>query len=170
MKEKKYLNSYAVGILLGIVLLSSFLIIGGGLGASSTIQRAAVAIVKIVSPAHVDGNEYFAKYGEGNLNPLAYYLTFMSIGSLIGAFISGLINGRVRVETNRGPGISDKTRWLFAFIGGFLFIYGARLAQGCASGMILSGAPTLSVGAWVGAMGFFGGGFLVSYFVRKLWI
>ncbi|HIE24651.1 MAG TPA: hypothetical protein EYP74_01485, partial [Anaerolineales bacterium] len=60
-------------------------------------------------------------------------------------------------------------RWFFAFIGGFLFTYGARLARGCTSGQALSGGATLSAGSWAVMMAIFGGAYLFAYTFRKLW-
>ena len=47
--------------------------------------------------------------------------------------------------------------------------YGARLARGCTSGQGLSGSAVLSAGSWV-FLGFvFAGGYLVAWFLRRLW-
>ncbi|HUS84288.1 MAG TPA: YeeE/YedE thiosulfate transporter family protein, partial [Anaerolineales bacterium] len=87
-----------------------------------------------------------------------------------GGFVSGWINGRVQVETGKGPRISKRTRWLTAFIGGAIMGYGARFARGCTSGQALSGGATLSAGSWVLMFAIFGGGYALAYFVRKLWL
>ena len=47
--------------------------------------------------------------------------------------------GRLRLVTTKGPNISNRTRWVMAFLGGVIFLYGARLARGCTSGQALSG-------------------------------
>ena len=49
-------------------------------------------------------------------------------------------NGRLGLITTKGPNISNRTRWLMSFIGGVIFLYGARLARGCTSGQALSGS------------------------------
>jgi len=56
-----------------------------------------------------------------------------------------------------------------AVLGGIITGFGARLARGCTSGQGLSGAVTLSVGSWAFLMAFFAGGYLLAYFVRRLW-
>jgi uncharacterized membrane protein YedE/YeeE len=91
------------------------------------------------------------------------------IGTVIGGFLTGWWNGRLKIETVHGPRISPRTRWLMAFVGGALMGFGARLARGCTSGQALSGGATLSVGSWAFMFAVFAGGYAVAYFVRKLW-
>jgi uncharacterized membrane protein YedE/YeeE len=79
------------------------------------------------------------------------------------------MNGRVKVETTKGPNVTNRTRWTFAFVGGSIMGFGARLARGCTSGQALSGGATLSAGSWVLMFAIFGGGYATAYFVRKLW-
>ena len=112
---------------------------------------------------------YLVKLAGGNKNPLDSYLVYMVIGTLIGGFLSGWRNGRLKVETVRGPQITPRTRWFMAFLGGAIMGYGARFARGCTSGQALSGGSVLSVGSWAFMFAIFGGGYAVAYFVRKLW-
>ena len=76
---------------------------------------------------------------------------------------------RVKVETNKGPKISNKTRWMMAFLGGMLMGYGARLARGCTSGQALSGGAVLSVGSWAFMFAVFAGAYALAYFLRRYW-
>lgn len=170
MKSKKYLSPYLAGVGLGLVLLASFFISGHGLGASGTITRAIVAVEKAAAPEHVNQNPYLAKYGGGDMNPLKDWYIFEILGVLVGGLVSGVLAGRVKKETNHGPRISPKQRWMFAVIGGALFGFGARLARGCTSGVALSGGASLSLGAWVTMMAIFIGAYGLAYFFRKLWI
>jgi uncharacterized membrane protein YedE/YeeE len=91
------------------------------------------------------------------------------LGALAGGFIAGWRNGRVKVETNKGPNISVRTRWVMAFLGGAIMGYGARFARGCTSGQALSGGAVLSVGSWAFMFSVFAGAYALAYFVRKLW-
>lgn len=170
MKEKKYLSPYLAGVGLGLVLLVSFFISGHGLGASGAVTRTIVAVEKVVAPEHVNNNKYLAKYGGGETNPLNDWYIFEVIGLLAGALVSGVLAGRMKKETNHGPRISKKQRWMFAVIGGALFGFGARMARGCTSGVALSGGAALSLGAWITMMAIFIGAYALAYFFRKLWI
>jgi hypothetical protein len=106
----------------------------------------------------------------GNLNPLDDWIIPMIFGTLVGGFVSGWKNGRLQVETNKGPHISTRTRWLMAFVGGSIMGYGARMARGCTSGQALSGGAVLSVGSWAFMFAVFAGAYALAYFVRKLWL
>ncbi len=168
-EEKAYWNSYLGGALLGAVLFTSYFLTGQGLGASGGLSRYVSYIVDLIAPDHVNRVPYLISTAGGPLNALDNWIVLVTTGVLIGGFVSGLINGRVKFETNRGPNISDRTRWFFAFTGGLLFTYGARLARGCTSGQALSGGATLSAGSCVTMFAIFGGAYALAYFVRKLW-
>lgn len=166
----KYSSPYLAGVGLGLVLLVSFLLMGHGLGASGALMRGVIAIEKAVAPTHVNSNAYLAKYGAGEKRPLDNWIVFEIIGVFVGAMLSGALAGRLKKESNHGPRITSKQRYIFATMGGVFFGFGARLARGCTSGMALSGGATLSVGAWITMFAIFGGAYATAYFVRKLWI
>ncbi|RME03717.1 MAG: hypothetical protein D6805_05475 [Planctomycetota bacterium] len=167
---KGYMNPYLAGVGLGVVLLASFVIAGRGLGASGAMMRCVVSLQKVVSQEHVDRNPYLAKYGGGERNPLENWLVFELLGVLVGGFLSGVIAGRFKRETNHGPRFTKAKRWLFAFLGGGLFGFGARLARGCTSGQALTGGATMVVGSWITMLAIFAGGYMMAYFFRKQWI
>lgn len=167
--ERAYINPYLGGILLGIVLFFAFLITGSGLGASGGINRLIVFAEDQVFPEHVDRTAYLLSMAGGDRNPLDSWIVFLTLGTAIGGFSSGWFNGRLKLETNRGPQIPIKGRWVAAFLGGSLMGFGARMARGCTSGQALSGGAALSVGSWAFMLAVFGGGYALAYFVRKLW-
>lgn len=167
--EKPYVHPYLGGALLGLLLFLAFFITGNGLGASGGLNRIIVFFEDIIAPEHVDRVSYLLKMAGGDLNPLDDWIIPVVFGALIGGFVSGIIHGRVKVETNKGPRISVKTRWLFAFIGGGIMGYGARMARGCTSGQALSGGAVLSAGSWALMMCIFAGAYGLAYFVRRLW-
>ncbi len=169
-KPANYSSGYIAGLGVGLALFASYLFLGTGLGASGTTNRIIVAIQKFFSPEHVNNNPFLARYGAGDLNPLADWVVFLVIGVAIGAFVSGFLANRVKLETNRGPNITDRQRWIYAIIGGILFGFGAKLARGCASGLIMTGGATMSVGAWATMLVWMGTSFLVAQFIRKLWL
>lgn len=166
---KPYVNPYLAGILLGIVLFMAFFITGSGLGASGGMNRLLVVIEDFIAPGHVDRTPYLLAMAGGDKNPLDSWVVWVTVGTLIGGFVSGFRNGRLKVETNRGPRISVKIRWMMAFIGGAFMGYGARFARGCTSGQALSGGAVLSVGSWAFMFAVFAGAYALAYFVRRLW-
>ena len=167
--EKPYVHPYFGGAVLGVILFLALLLTGNGLGSSGATSRIDAAIVDAVAPSHVDNNPYLLKMAGGDKNPLDDWIVPVFFGALLGGFASGLINGRIKLETTKGPNISDRKRWLFAFLGGVIFLYGARLARGCTSGQALTGGATLSAGSWVVMFAIFAGAYGMAYFVRKLW-
>jgi len=167
--KARYWNPYLGGVLLGLVLFLSFFVTSHGLGASGGVNRVAVAVEDLIVPEHVDKTPYLAKLAGGDRDPLQHWIVWEVAGILLGGFISGLLRGRVRVQTYHGPQISPGTRWAFAFMGGLLMGYGARLARGCTSGQALSGGAVLSVGSWAFMLAVFAGGYGLAWFVKRLW-
>jgi hypothetical protein len=170
MKPQKYMNPYLAGIILGLVLLVTYMLVGRGLGATSLEMRTVVAIEKLISQAHVDATPYLAKYGKTGKNPFNNWITFEVFGVMLGAFASAYFARRLKKETNHGPRITSRQRWIFAFIGGGLFGFGARMARGCTSGVALSGGATMVLGSWITMLAIFAGAFMLAYFMRKQWI
>jgi uncharacterized protein len=167
--EQGYANPYLAGAVLGVVLFLAFLVTGNGLGSSGATSRLGAAAVDIVAPAHVDNTPYLLKLAGGDRNPLDDWIVPVFFGALLGGFVSGARHGRLKLSTTRGPNISDRTRWVMAFLGGVIFLYGARMARGCTSGQALSGGATLAAGSWVIMLCIFGSAYALAYFVRRLW-
>src|SRR5512136_1237386 len=156
---KPYVHPYLGGMLLGIVLFLAFLLTRNGLGASRGLNRLVAAVEDLSVPGHIDRTPYLLKMAGGSLNPLDDWSVPVVIGLFFGGMVSGLLNGRTKVEINKGPHISNRTRLITAFIGGVLFAYGARMARGCTSGQALSGGATLSAGSWALMMCIFAGAY-----------
>lgn len=166
---RPYLNPYLAGALLGVVLFASFFLTGNGLGASGGLSRIAVFVEDQVVPEHVDRTPYLLKLAGGDLNPLDHWIIFLTLGTMAGGLASGLLHGRARLQTGKGPNVSNRQRWILAFIGGAFMGYGARFARGCTSGQALSGGAVLSAGSWAFMMAVFGGAYLLAYSLRKVW-
>ena len=168
--EKPYIHPFLGGALLGIVMFLAFLITRNGLGASGGMNRYVAVVQDAIMPGHIDRTPYLLKLAGGEKNPLDDWSVPVLTGALIGGFASGLLNGRVRPEINKGPRVSNRTRLIMAFTGGAIMAYGARMARGCTSGQALSGGATLSAGSWALMMCIFGGAYALAYFVRKAWL
>jgi uncharacterized membrane protein YedE/YeeE len=164
------MNPYLAGVLLGLVLLAAMFFSGRGLGASGGIKYAVVAAVEKIDRQHALESPYYSQYFENGENPLKSWLAFEVLGMFLGGFISGAISGRLKFRIEKSPGISNRKRLLFAFLGGVFFVYGAQLARGCTSGAALSGMAVLSVAGFVTMMSIFGSAYLFAWFFKKLWI
>ena len=168
-RAKPYINPYLGGTLLGVVLFLAFFITGSGLGASGGLNRMIVYVQNLFVPEHIDQVPYLLKMAGGATNPLDNWIVYLTLGTILGGLLSGLAGRRVKVETNKGPRIGNKTRWMMALLGGILMGYGARLARGCTSGQALSGGAVLSVGSWAFMFAVFAGAYALAYFLRRFW-
>jgi uncharacterized protein len=168
--QKPYSNPYAAGFGLGLVLLAAFVIMGRGLGASGAFSSLVASAVHTVAPRHTAANEFYAEYiGDGTKNPLTDWLVFEVIGVFAGGLLSAALAGRIVKSIERGPSTTNRSRLLFAFIGGALMGIGAKLARGCTSGQALTGGALLGVGSWAFMMCVFAGAYAAAWFVRRQW-
>jgi len=160
------MNPYLAGVILGLTLLASFLILGAGLGASSGIARIAAYLESGLAPSHVSSSEYFGAWGK---EPLNYYLVFMFLGVFVGGLFSAVMARRLKFQVERGQKASRKFRLVLALAGGVLAGFASRLAQGCTSGQALSGSAILLSGSLVFFLCVFAGGYAAAWFVRRQW-
>jgi uncharacterized membrane protein YedE/YeeE len=164
--QKTYGNPYLAGLLLGIALLASFLILGAGLGASGGLARVSAFVEGLIAPGHVAGSEYFGRWGD---TPLSYYLVFMLLGVFLGGLFSAMLNRRVEFGIEKGEKSSSRLRLIFALSGGILVGFASRLAAGCTSGQALSGGALLLTGSLLFLVCIFAGGYAAAHFVRRQW-
>lgn len=107
-------------------------------------------------------NKSGGKYAKNAANPLNYSFIFV-IAMAAGAFLSAMLGGdRPRGLQHQMPevwaanfGTSSAKRYLWAFISGFLVLYGARLAGGCTSGHMMSGMMQTSISGYLFTAGLF---------------
>ena len=166
---RPFINPYLGGIILGLVLFAAFYFTGNGLGASGGLNRAIIWLVDLIAPQHVDRVSYLVHYAGGDKDALDHWIVLMTAGIFLGGLLSGWYGRRLKFETIKGPHITVRQRWLFAYLGGIISGFGARMARGCTSGQGLSGGATLSVGSWGFLLAFFAAGYIFAYFVRRLW-
>jgi hypothetical protein len=163
-----YWNPYVIGVSIGILIVLSFVITGRGLGAIGAFSSLVAAIIKGIAPEHTVTNPVFSEYLTGG-HPLKDWVVFEIAGVCIGGLISGLLSGRFRFEVIKGPRITSVNRLILAFAGGILMAFAAKITRGCTSGLALSGGAVLSLGAWLFMFSVFIGGYLISFFIRKVW-
>lgn len=127
--RKREWSPYVAGALVG--LLSWFAILTvKPLGASTTFARTAAMIEKIFSPGHLPQLPYFVKYG-----PKIDWQWMLVLGILIGALVSSRLSGQFQMKFvppmwAERFGTGKSKRWIVAFIGGILLMFGARMAGG----------------------------------------
>lgn len=166
MKPDNYMNPYLAGIFLGLVLLTSFLILGAGLGASGGLARLAASLEAAVAPQHTQASAYFGPWGP---DYLSYYLVFMLLGTFLGGLISAIAAQRLHLMVERGRACGLTNRAIFALVGGLLAGFASRLAQGCTSGQALTGGAMLLSGSLVFLVSLFASGYSVARLFRGQW-
>ena len=136
-KNKKWIFSGIALAILNLIVFSSS-VTNRPIGASTTYPYLGDLISGITN------NDYFNKIK----TPGNWELIFLT-----GAFIAGLVISLIKkgfkpvlIHENwkKYKGISDIKRIIWAFVGGFILIFGARMAGGCTSGHILSGGMQLA--------------------------
>ncbi|MEW5916392.1 MAG: YeeE/YedE thiosulfate transporter family protein [Gemmatimonadota bacterium] len=154
-----------LGIIFGLVSAVSILL-WGPIGVSGTYPRFVGWVLDFFSPAYVAANPYLVKMGSV-LKPE----TFLVIGLLIGGFLASRIGGggakAPACEMVHARETSTGRRYFDAFLGGFLILFGARLAGGCTSGHIISGITQLSISSMIFAAGTFASGIVTAMMIRS---
>lgn len=169
--SKSYLNPYFGGVLLGIVVILTFYITGRGLGASGAAKSTVVTTLDVVAPGYAKHSPYVSKFLSNDTSPMNNWLVFEVIGVFAGAFLSGILYGRLKPKVEHSPKITSRKRLVVALLGGIFFGFGSQVARGCTSGAALSGMAVLSLGGFITMLGIFGSAYLFSWlFTKKLWI
>ena len=106
-------------------------------------------IAGTVAPDHVAQNAYFSKF-----RPVVDWEWILVVGLALGAYVSSRLSGDKPAERVDGLwrarfGPSRRKRYLVAFLGGVILMFGARLAGGCTSGHGISGSLQLALSGWV---------------------
>ena len=168
-RQETFWNPYLAGIALGLVLLTTFLVMGKGLGASGAANRIGVFIAEGVAPGHVANNPNLAATKGGRASVLDDWLVFEVLGVFLGGALGAITAGRFGAKVIRNAQTTIAMRLAFAFGGGVLMGLAARAARGCTSGQALSGGAVLSVDAWMFMLSVFAGGYAFAWFVRRQW-
>ncbi|MEP7325022.1 MAG: YeeE/YedE thiosulfate transporter family protein [Gemmatimonadota bacterium] len=164
-----YMNPYLAGVGVGLVLLTAFVTMGHGVGASGAVVSIVGAGVQAVAPAHAAGSEFFQPYlGATPVRTLDTWLVLELAGIFLGGFASAWLAGRVKPGIT-GRRIGASPRLLNAVAGGTIMGFATRLARGCTSGQGLTGGALLNVGSWAFMLALFAGAYLVAHLVRRQW-
>ena len=154
-----------LGVLFGFLSAVSIALFGP-IGVSGTYSRFIGAVARRIVPAFAADHPYIVKMG-GLVTPE----TMLVLGLFIGAFLACRIGARTADST---PPLSivhrhettPARRYADAFIGGFLILFGARLAGGCTSGHIISGMTQLAVSSTIFAAAVFASGIGVAHLLK----
>lgn len=164
-------SPYVVGICIGVLSWFSFASVNQPLGITGPFEHTVAMIVQAVSPSTASGAAYFqdAQKVEKLIIDWEWMLV---IGVFVGGYLSSTLSGdrAIKVvpsvwEERFGP--NRTKRYMAAFIGGAVMMFGARIAQGCTSGHAISGALQFALSSWIFIPVFFVVAMLVAMLVYK---
>ena len=165
-KQSPYMNPLLAGILLGMVLLATFVSTGHGLGATGFTTRLTAWVGMYIAPVATNANDYLGGMIE-DAKPLNAWITWQVIGVAIGALLSALFAKRIHIQLDGKKFLGGSRRPWTALCGGVLAGFGARIAAGCTSGLGLSGAAVLSLAGFTFLGTFFAVGLMASRFLKE---
>jgi hypothetical protein len=129
LKRREW-SPYLAGAMIGVVSWFSVITTGKYLGVSTTFVRSIGMIESIFAQDRVTALPYFLKE-----EPVIDWQWMEVLGILIGAFIASKLSGDFKKrfippmwERHFGP--SRFKRWVIAFFGGIILMFGARMADG----------------------------------------
>ncbi len=161
-------SPYVAGVVIGLLQIPTFLLMDTALGASSSFVTVAAHLAALIDP-EVQKVSYFASHMWG---PKNWWQVAVVAGITIGAYISMTLSGARRqsispVWARTMATGSLMSRAPVAFLGGFIMLFGARIAGGCTSGHGISGIAQLSVGSTIAVAAMFAGGILSATLLRR---
>lgn len=161
-------NPYVVGVAIGILSWVVFAVVNKPLGMSTSISAASGACaIPFIGEQSVLSNAYWSK-----TSPKWDYGMLFLVGTLGGALVSSLISRSFKFETvpsvwSQRFGPSKAKRMLWAFLGGVLILYGARMADGCTSGHGISGTLQLALSSWTFFLTMFASGVVAAFLMFR---
>jgi len=162
-------SPYIAGAIIGLLQIPTFLLMETALGASSSYVTVGAYLASFVDSG-VANIKYFSSHMSGAKN---WWKVAVVAGIALGAFISMTLS-QARRETispvwRRATGTSTlSARAPAAFLGGFIMLFGARIAGGCTSGHGISGIAQLSAGSTLAVAAMFAGGIATAMLFRRV--
>ena len=162
-------SPYLVGALIGVLSMATFYFSNKPLGASTAYARLAGMVGRLFARRHTESLKYYQDF-----KPKVEWEVMLVVGVVGGALLAAWLGGEMTGEwlpamwTARFGADSLGLRLVFAFAGGGLMAFGARMAGGCTSGHGISGALQLSVGSWIAVVCFFAGGIATALLMFRV--
>lgn len=163
LNRKKW-SPYIVGLFIGVLSWFTFATADHPIGVTTAFENTAAVSLQSIAPESASNNNFFSQHSK---NPWIDWEWFFVIGIFAGAFISARLSKdqtheSIPVLWRKRFGPSNSKRYIAAFGGGAIMMIGARLAQGCTSGHIISGTLQLAVSSWIFAGVVFVSGIIFS--------
>jgi hypothetical protein len=147
-------SPYVVGAGIGVLSWFAFATADRHLAITLQYEHLAALAERAVAPHLEQTNGYYAARARAGLSPtIGWYVTLL-VGVYLGALLSSRLSGdrsavSVPALWRRRFGATAAKRFAFAFLGGAVMVFGARVAGGCTSGHGISGTLQLAASSWV---------------------
>jgi uncharacterized membrane protein YedE/YeeE len=168
LRDKAW-SPYVAGLVIGLLQIPAFLIVETALGASSSYVTIGGLLAFLIDPSILK-IDYVARHVA--ITGKNWWQVALVGGIAIGAFLSVWLSRAHRqtvspVWATALGSTSLAKRYSVAFVGGFVMLFGARLADGCTSGHGISGMAQLSVGSTIAVAAMFAGGIATALLVLR---
>jgi uncharacterized membrane protein YedE/YeeE len=146
-------SPYVVGVGIGVLSWFAFASANRHLAITLQFEHVAALTERAAMPDAARQNPYYAVRAAEGKSPKVSWELMLLVGVFLGGMLSSSLSGDRATTTIprlwqwRFGGSSSK-RFVFAFLGGAVMIFGARLAGGCTSGHGISGTLQLAVSSW----------------------
>ena len=162
-------SPYIAGILLGIIVILTVVLAKTLLGASGAFENLAAYFGKVISPS----NTYFNYVMPAGITWGVMLLVGVFFGGMLGAATSKTLKWGKKdaansdVQWKRVFGPQTWKRWVLGFLGAIVLEYGAGIAGGCTSGLLISGGSLLVPAAFLFMGGMFASGIITALIVYR---
>ncbi len=167
--RKELWSPYIAGTLLGIVGVLAVWLSDSLLGASGAFENLAGLIGKALAP-QVFNVMYFNFIMPAGITWGVVLLVGIILGGGLGALSSRTWKLRWNTDDAQWKTIFGAQlwkRWLLVFLGSIILEYGAGIAGGCTSGLVISGGMLLAPAAFLFMAGMFMSGILTTILVYR---
>lgn len=164
--RKSVWNPYIAGSLTGVLIIVSAALTGDYFGTSTAVVQLTGIIENLFSPSKVSHIKYFSI-----IRPVLSWQTMFVLGILGGSFAAAKMHGDFNYRLipdlwQENLGSSNLKRSLFAYLGGIISMFGARLTGGCPSGQ-MSSSILLSVNGFASLTIFFIVGIITARIIHN---
>lgn len=156
--EEPLIPWWVAGVVIGL-LLTFAVAIAAPIGMSSEFAYTGGRIVSLLAPQEANNPYWQGKLGIG-------WETMLVLGAFLGGALAAWLTRKPSLEVPslwvQRFGADWRKRYLVAFVGGFIMLFGARLAGGCTSGHMISGVSQLALSSFIFAVTIFLTGMLTA--------
>lgn len=161
-------SPYAVGVGIGVLSWITFAVMNTALGTSTTFPKLAALISYPVASDYVRSNDYYTSLIAPPKKVMFDWQLFLVAMLPVGALVAKKLARDDFATPTPEPwrsrfGSSVPLRFVVAFVGGAVMLFGARMADGCTSGHGISGGLQMAVSSWGFFMAMFVSGVVTAF-------